>query len=117
MFPKGTPDLVEPIYKNALLSAPFNEQLAAAIRAYALNMLQVCCCVQHSGVRVIHSHTFITETCHNPRLANKPDLETYHLLHGCLSPRKCMSLGIMHLCPIEWASDTQAWVCCTEEPS
>ena len=42
MFPKGTPDLVEPIYKNPLLSAPFNEQLAAAIRAYALDMLQVC---------------------------------------------------------------------------
>ena len=48
MFPKGAPDLVEPINKNALLSAPFNEQLAAAIRAYALSMLQVCCRV--------HSH-------------------------------------------------------------
>jgi len=41
MFPKGSPELVEPIYKNPLLSAPFNEQLAAAIRAYALHMLQV----------------------------------------------------------------------------
>lgn len=43
MFPKGSPELVESIYKNAVLSAPFNEQLTKAIRAYALHMLQVCC--------------------------------------------------------------------------
>ena len=42
MFPGGSPELVEPIYKNPLLSAPFNEQLAAAVRAYAEDRLQVC---------------------------------------------------------------------------
>ena len=31
MFPGGSPHLVEPIYKNPKLSAPFNEQLAAAV--------------------------------------------------------------------------------------
>ena len=41
MFPGGSPELVEPIYKNPLLSAPFNEQLAAAVRAYAEDKLQV----------------------------------------------------------------------------
>ena len=41
MFPNGSPDLVEPIYKNPLLSAPFNEQLAAVIRSYVQNRLQV----------------------------------------------------------------------------
>ena len=41
MFPNGSPDLVEPIYKNPLLSAPFNEQLAAVIRAYVQARLQV----------------------------------------------------------------------------
>ena len=54
MFPKGTPDLVEPIYKNPLLSAPFNEQLAAAIRAYALSMLQVYCRVHSHHLSVSH---------------------------------------------------------------
>ena len=33
MFPGGSPHLVEPIYKNPALSAPFNEQLAAAVVA------------------------------------------------------------------------------------
>ena len=42
MFPGGSPKLVEPIYKNPKLSAPFNEQLAAAIRAYAEDRLQAC---------------------------------------------------------------------------
>ena len=42
MFPGGSPELVEPIYKNPRLSAPFNEQLAAAIRAYAEDRLQAC---------------------------------------------------------------------------
>ena len=41
MFPGGSPDLVEPIYKNPKLSAPFNEQLAAAVRAYTEERLQV----------------------------------------------------------------------------
>ncbi len=41
MFPGGSPHLVEPIYKNPILSAPFNMQLAAAVRAYALDRLQV----------------------------------------------------------------------------
>ena len=44
MFPGGSPDLVEPIYKNPILSAPFNEQLAAAVRAYTEQLLQVCSC-------------------------------------------------------------------------
>ena len=42
MFPKGSPELVEPIYKNAVLSAPFNEQMAVAIHMQCLNVLQVC---------------------------------------------------------------------------
>ena len=46
MFPKGSPELVEPIYKNPVLSAPFNEQLTAAIYAYTVNMLQVCLAYQ-----------------------------------------------------------------------
>lgn len=41
MFPNGSPDLVEPIYKNPLLSAPFNEQLAAVIRSCVQDRLQV----------------------------------------------------------------------------
>ena len=41
MFPGGSPELVEPIYKNEILSAPFNEQLAAAVRAYVQDRLQV----------------------------------------------------------------------------
>ena len=40
MFPNGSPDLVEPIYKDLTLSAPFNEQLAAVIQAYAQDRLQ-----------------------------------------------------------------------------
>ena len=43
MFPGGSPHLVEPIYKNEMLSAPFNEQLAAAVRAFILDRLQVTC--------------------------------------------------------------------------
>ena len=42
MFPKGSPELVEPIYKNPVLSAPFNEQLTAAIHGHTVNLLQVC---------------------------------------------------------------------------
>ena len=42
MFPKGSPELVEPIYKNAVLSAPFNEQMAVAIHMQCLHVLQVC---------------------------------------------------------------------------
>ena len=42
MFPKGSPELVEPIYKNAVLSAPFNEQMAVAIHMQCLHLLQVC---------------------------------------------------------------------------
>ena len=34
MFPRGSPHLVEPIYKNPKLTAPFNEQLTAVIRDY-----------------------------------------------------------------------------------
>ena len=40
MFPNGSPDLVEPIYKNPILLAPFNEQLAAVIQAYIQDRLQ-----------------------------------------------------------------------------
>ncbi len=41
MFPGGSPHLVEPIYKNPKLSAPFNVQLAAAVRTYVEDRLQV----------------------------------------------------------------------------
>ena len=41
MFPGGSPDLVEPIYKNEKLSAPFNAQLAAAVRLYVEDRLRV----------------------------------------------------------------------------
>ncbi len=41
MFPDGSPHLVEPIYKNPILSAPFNVQLAAALRSYVEDRLQV----------------------------------------------------------------------------
>ena len=41
MFPGGSPALVEPIYSSPLLSAPFNEQLAAAVVAYVRDCLQV----------------------------------------------------------------------------
>ena len=41
MFPGGSPELVEPIYKNPQLSAPFNEQLAAAIRTFVQHCIQV----------------------------------------------------------------------------
>ena len=41
MFPEGSPHLVEPIYKNPNLSAPFNVQLAAAVRTYVEDRLQV----------------------------------------------------------------------------
>ena len=41
MFPGGSPDLVEPIYKNPLLSAPFNEQLANIVIDYVTDRLQV----------------------------------------------------------------------------
>lgn len=40
MFPGGSPALVEPIYSSPLLSAPFNEQLAAAVVAYMRASLQ-----------------------------------------------------------------------------
>lgn len=41
MFPEGSPHLVEPIYKNPMLSAPFNVQLAAAVRTFVEDRLQV----------------------------------------------------------------------------
>jgi hypothetical protein len=41
IFPEGSPHLVEPIYKNPKLSAPFNVQLAAAVRTYVEDRLQV----------------------------------------------------------------------------
>ena len=34
MFPNGSSDLVEPIYNHAVLSVPFNEQLADVISTY-----------------------------------------------------------------------------------
>ncbi len=39
MFPGGSPELVEPIYKNLKLSAPFNEQLTAIICDYVRHRL------------------------------------------------------------------------------
>lgn len=39
MFPGGSPHLVEPIYKNPKLSAPFNEQLAEAVVARIRHLL------------------------------------------------------------------------------
>lgn len=41
MFPGGAPELVEPIYKNPKLSAPFNEQLTAVIRSYVVDRMKV----------------------------------------------------------------------------
>ena len=41
MFPGGSPRLVEPIYKNPLLSEPFNRQLAEVVRRYVTDRLQV----------------------------------------------------------------------------
>ena len=41
MFPGGSPALVEPIYSSPLLSTPFNEQLAAALRDFVLARLDV----------------------------------------------------------------------------
>jgi hypothetical protein len=41
MFPGGSPELVEPIYKNPILSAPFNEQLATLIKAYVAERFKV----------------------------------------------------------------------------
>ena len=47
MFPGGSPELVGPVYQNPILSAPFNEQLAAAVQSYCNDMLQVLvCCTQ-----------------------------------------------------------------------
>ena len=47
MFPSGSPELVGPVYQNPILSAPFNEQLAAAVQSYCNDMLQVlACCPQ-----------------------------------------------------------------------
>jgi hypothetical protein len=60
MFPGGSPELVEPIYKNPKLSAPFNEQLAAAIRAYAEDRLQVACSGSISGcLRSLKDHALL----------------------------------------------------------
>ena len=39
MFPGGLPELVEPIYKNPKLSAPFNEQLTTIICDYVRQRL------------------------------------------------------------------------------
>ena len=41
MFPGGSSELVEPIYKNPLLSAPFNEQLAGILCSYVGSLAQV----------------------------------------------------------------------------
>lgn len=41
MFPGGSPELVEPIYKNPKLSAPFNEQLAGMLRGFVVDRLSV----------------------------------------------------------------------------
>ncbi len=40
MFPNGSSDLVEPIYNNAALSMPFNEQLADVISTYVQHRRQ-----------------------------------------------------------------------------
>ena len=41
MFPGGSAELMEPIYKNPLLSAPFNEQLALIAVDYVSDRLKV----------------------------------------------------------------------------
>ena len=47
LFPGGSPELVWPVYQNPILSAPFNEQLAAAVHSYCRDMLQVLfCCTE-----------------------------------------------------------------------
>ena len=40
MFPNGSSDLVEPIYNHAVLSVPFNEQLADVISTYVQHRRQ-----------------------------------------------------------------------------
>lgn len=54
MFPGGSPALVEPIYSNPLLSAPFNEQLAAALRAFVLARLEVRLNDDERTQRILH---------------------------------------------------------------
>lgn len=54
MFPGGSPALVEPIYSNPLLSAPFNEQLAAALRAFVLARLEVRLDDDERTQRILH---------------------------------------------------------------
>ena len=56
MFPNGSSDHVEPVYNNAVLCVPFNEQLAAVISTYiqhrrqastiCLKLLQPDTCLQ-----------------------------------------------------------------------
>ena len=56
MFPGGSPDLVGPVYQNPILSAPFNEQLAAAVLSYCRDVLQVlfcCIVVMHCTSRIM----------------------------------------------------------------
>ena len=40
MFPNGSSDLVDPIYNNAVLCVPFNEQLADVISTYVQHRRQ-----------------------------------------------------------------------------
>ena len=51
MFPGGSPELVEPIYKNLKLSAPFNEQLADVLCVYVRHRLPSL--APHEKVRLI----------------------------------------------------------------
>ena len=78
MFPKGSPELVEPIYKNAVLSAPFNEQMAVAIHMQCLHMLQVCSSPYQRSRHMLASYMIgrnrlatIYKKCHGQHL---PDL-------------------------------------------
>ena len=58
MFPGGSAELVEPIYKSPLLSAPFNEQLADIVIDYVTDRLKVSVCrVCHKeAISPVHPH-------------------------------------------------------------
>ena len=65
MFPNGSSDLVEPIYNNAVLSMPFNEQLADVISTYVQHrrqasagfclLLKVDYCLQPQAVMTVQA--------------------------------------------------------------
>ena len=63
MFPGGSPELVEPIYKNPNLSAPFNEQLANVICAYVRHRLPSLATGEKVLLRLTHAHLRMHHHC------------------------------------------------------